>query len=59
MLSCYKYGKLAHIGKFEYDDSSEVPFFVSEEYDAVRVFVWDSVNGMIPVTEAEFYNRKK
>ncbi len=53
MLACYKDGRIVHAEKFEYDGSTVVPFSVSEEYDAARVFVWDSLNSMIPVTEAE------
>ncbi len=53
MLACYKGGVLVHIGKFEYDGSVAVPFFVNEEYDKVKVLVWSDIGGMMPVTEAE------
>ena len=54
MLVCYKDGAVVHVGKFEYDGSAAVPFFVNAaEYDTVKVFVWDSVVSMVPVTEPE------
>ena len=56
MLACYKNGVLVHIGKFEYDGSATVPFFVNEDYDEVKVLVWSDVGDMVPVTEAEDVN---
>ena len=52
ILACYKNGALVHTGKYEYDGSTAIPFFVDAAYDEARVFVWDFA-AMLPITEPE------
>lgn len=53
MLVCYKNDVFTHTEKLDYDGSLQIPVTVDAEYDSVKVFVWDSVGGMIPLTELE------
>lgn len=53
MLVCYKNDVFTHTEKLDYDGSLHIPVTVDAEYDSVKVFVWDSVGGMIPLTELE------
>ncbi|MDY3930005.1 MAG: InlB B-repeat-containing protein [Clostridia bacterium] len=52
-IACYKNDVLVYTEKINYDDSVEIPLIIDEEYDKVKVFVWNSTGGMIPLTEAE------
>ena len=56
IIACYKNDALVYTEKYNYDGRTEIPIIIDAEYDRVRVFVWNSIGGMIPITEAEDIN---
>lgn len=53
IFACYNNDKMVYVNPYIYAGETTIPFTTTENYDKVKVMVWESLETCVPLCEAE------
>ena len=53
IIAYYMDGRMVHIDTYSYNGETTIPFIPNDEYDTIKIMVWESLSNLKPLSDVE------